>query len=235
MQHVMATSTLRQLTPCIAIAFFVVIVLLSACVVSPTFSMLPSRAEQRRQTTLPLRSPGILNSEASSFLSLEEAFMLGFMSTAKNLGGSPYLRMLSTKRRTAQMCIQALNACSRSLVCSMCNLGHELRRQGIETCRHHVGQAGTHTSPYAVPHHCSSWLRFPSTSFCRDPVCSCEACWPSLETSCSLTCSQQAAHHLAQRLLGRTLSVLGSAPSVADQAYAAALSLYAAGVHKLQL
>ena len=193
MQHVMATSTLRQLTPCIAIAFFVVIVLLSACIVSPKFRYAAIQSRTMQTNDVALRPPGILNSEASSFLSLEEAFMLGFMSTAKNLGGSPYLRMLSTKRRTAQMCIQALNACSRSLVCSMCNLGHKLRRQVFETCRHPEGQAGMLTSPYAVPHHCSSWLRFPSTSFCRDPVCSCEACWPSLETSCSLTCSQQAA------------------------------------------
>lgn len=73
----------------------------------------------------PSCSPGILNSVASSFLSLEEALMLGFMSTARNFGGSPYLRMLSTNRRTAQMCIQALNACSSSLACSECNLGPE--------------------------------------------------------------------------------------------------------------
>ena len=102
---------------------------------------------------------------------------------------------------------------------------HKLRWKVIETCCHHPDQgkimpsSGMRTSPYAVPHHCSSWLRFPSTSFCREPVCSCEACWPSLETSCSLTCSQQE-QPLAQRLLGRTL--LGSAAGVAGPAYAAA-------------
>ena len=40
-------------------------------------------------------------------------FGCGFISTARNFGGRPYRRMLSTNRRTAQMWIHALNACAR--------------------------------------------------------------------------------------------------------------------------
>ncbi len=41
-------------------------------------------------------------------------FCCGFISTARNFGGRPYRRMLSTNSRTAQMWIHALKACARS-------------------------------------------------------------------------------------------------------------------------
>ena len=44
--------------------------------------------------------------------SLGTVFCVGFMRAARNLGGRPYRRMLSTKRRTAHTWIQALNACA---------------------------------------------------------------------------------------------------------------------------
>ena len=60
--------------------------------------------------------PAFPKSEASVFRSLAVLFWLGFISAARNLGGSPYLKMLSTKSRIAQMWIHALKACaSRAL------------------------------------------------------------------------------------------------------------------------
>ena len=60
--------------------------------------------------------PAFPKSEASVFRSLAVLFWLGFINAARNLGGSPYLRMLSTNSRIAQMWIHALKACaSRAL------------------------------------------------------------------------------------------------------------------------
>lgn len=61
-------------------------------------------------------SPELPNKEASTFRSLAVLFWLGFISAARNLGGRPYRRMLSTKSLIAQMWIHALNACTRAKV-----------------------------------------------------------------------------------------------------------------------
>jgi hypothetical protein len=45
--------------------------------------------------------------------SLATCLGFGLMSAARNCGGTPNLRMLSTKSRTAVMWIQPLNACTR--------------------------------------------------------------------------------------------------------------------------
>lgn len=60
--------------------------------------------------------PELPNKEASTFRSLAVLFWLGFISAARNLGGRPYRRMLSTKSLIAQMWIHALNACTRAYV-----------------------------------------------------------------------------------------------------------------------
>ena len=57
--------------------------------------------------------PLLPNMAPSVFLSFVVYFWFGFSRHPKNLGGNPYLRILSVKSLIAQICIQALNACTR--------------------------------------------------------------------------------------------------------------------------
>ena len=56
--------------------------------------------------------PAVPNSWLKSLRSFCCCLALGFMRTPRNLGGRPYRSILSMNNLMAQMCIQALNACS---------------------------------------------------------------------------------------------------------------------------